>query len=68
MRNLTVYQDYISLLDTLLLEHRRKDLHLIEQLFVRDALLGVGNRAVVQDGGRVAVAGEDMTVYAVVAC
>lgn len=67
-KRLTVDKHDIPLLDTLLPQHGGKDLDLVKQLLVREALLGVGDGAVVEDGGGVAAAGEDVPVDAVVAC
>jgi hypothetical protein len=62
----TVDEHDVPLLNTLLPQDGSEHLDLIEQLLVRDALLGVGYWAVVEDSGEVTVAGEDMTVDAVV--
>ena len=64
---LTVDEDHIPLFDALLAEDAGEGLDLVEELLVRDPLLGFGDGAVVQDGGQVAVAGVDMAVDAVVA-
>jgi hypothetical protein len=63
----TVDEHDVPLLDALLPQDGGKGLDLIEQLPVRDALLGVGDGAVVEDGGGVAVAGEHVAVNTVVA-
>lgn len=65
--SLTVDKHDIPLLDTLLPQDGSEDLDLIEQLLVCDALLGVGDGAVVKNGGEVTVAGKDMSVNTVVA-
>lgn len=62
-----VHQHDISLLHPLLAEHAGEGFDLVQELGVGDALLGGGDRAVVEDGGVVAAVGEDVAVEGIIA-